>query len=75
MSSEMASLLWDNGDTVEEAEKNHDENLRKVLNRARQVNLKLNSKKMSLKKTEVKFMGHVISRDGLKTRPRQGQSC
>ena len=57
------------GDTVEEAEKNHDENLRKVLNRARQVNLKLNSKKMSLKKTEVKFMGHVISRDGLKPDP------
>ena len=57
------------GDTVEEAEKNHDENLRKVLNRARQVNLKLNSKKMSLKKTKVKFMGHVISRDGLKPDP------
>ena len=57
------------GDTIEEAEKNHDENLRKVLNRARQVNLKLNSKKMSLKKTEVKFTGHVISRDGLKPDP------
>ena len=57
------------GDTVEEAEKNHDENLRKELNRARQVNLKLNSKKMSLKKTEVKFMGHVISRDSLKPDP------
>ena len=40
-----------------------------MLNRARQVNLKLNSKKMSLKKTEVKFMGHVISRDGLKPDP------
>ena len=44
-------------------------NLRKVLNRARQVNLKLNSKKMSLKKTEVKFTGHVISKDGLKPDP------
>ena len=53
-------------DTQEEADANHDANLRKLLHRAREVNLKLNSKKMSLKKPQVKFMGHVISQDGLK---------
>ena len=52
------------GDTQEEADANHDENLRKRL-----FNLKLNSKKMNLKKPQVKFMGHVISKDGLKPDP------
>ena len=58
-----------NGDTQEEANANHDENLRKLLNRAREVNLKLHSKKMSLKKPQVKFFGYVISKDGLKPDP------
>jgi len=57
------------GDTQEEAEANHDQNLRKLLDRARKVNLKLNSKKMNLKKQQVKFMGHVITKDGLKPDP------
>ena len=57
------------GDTQKEANANHDENLRKLLDRAREVKLKLNSKKMNLKKPQVKFMGHVISKDGLKPDP------
>ena len=57
------------GDTQEEADANHDENLRKLLDRAREVKLKLNSKKMNLKKPQVKFMGHVIGKDGLKPDP------
>ena len=38
------------GGTLAEAEVNHDENLRNLLDRAREVNLKLNSKKMNLKR-------------------------
>ena len=57
------------GDIQEEAEANHDQNLRKLLDRARKVSLKLNSKKMNLKKQQVKFMGHVITKDGLKPDP------
>ena len=57
------------GDTQEEARQDHDENLLNLLNRAREVNLKLNSKKMNLRKTEVKFMGHVLSSDGIKPDP------
>ena len=45
---------------------NHDESLRKLLDRAREVNLKLNSKTINSKKPKVKFMGHVMSKDGLK---------
>ena len=56
-------------DTQEEAERNYDENLKALLNRARTENLKLNSKKMNLPKTEVKLMGHVITKDGLKPDP------
>ena len=57
------------GDTQEEAEANHDQNLRKLLDRARKVNLKLNRKKMNLKKQQVKFMGHMITKGGLKPDP------
>ena len=63
-------------DTSGEAGKNHHENLKRLLDRARQVNLKLNNKKMNLKKTEVGFMGHVLSKDGLKPDPgRKSESC
>ena len=54
------------GTTQQEAHRNHDENLTRLLNRTREVNLKLKSKKMKLRQKEVKFMGHVISSDGLK---------
>ena len=59
------------GDTLTETEENHDANLRKLLERARAVNMKLNNKKIKLKETEVKFMGHVISKDGLKPDPQK----
>ena len=57
------------GKTQEEAKANHDANLRRLLNRARPVKLKLNKGKMNLRKTEVKYMGHVITRDGLAPDP------
>lgn len=41
----------------------------KLLERARKVNLRLNGKKIKLKKQEVKFMGHIVSKDGLKPDP------
>ena len=57
------------GDTHEQAVLNHDENLLKLLERARKVNLRLNSRKMELRKPEVKFMGHIISKEELKPDP------
>lgn len=57
------------GETLEEAEANVDENLRKLLDKAGRVNLKINSKKMNLKKQQVRFMGHVITEDGVKPDP------
>ena len=53
-------------DTQDEGNKNHDENLLRLLTRAREINLKFNKKKLKLRRSEVKFMGHVLTSDGLK---------
>ena len=57
------------GETYEKAEVNYEQNLRILLERARAVNLKLSSMKMNLKQQQVKFMGHVITHEGLKPDP------
>ncbi len=51
-------LIW--GETKEQ----HDERLRQVLERARIKNFKLNKKKYKVE--EIKYLGHVFSKEGLK---------
>ena len=63
------SIVVGYGDTQEEADANHDETLRKLLDRAKEVTLKLNSKKMVLKRPQVKFIGHIISKEDLNSYP------
>ena len=58
----------DFGETQEQAVRNHDENLLNLLEKACKVNLRLKSRKMELRKPEMKFMGH-ISKEGLKPDP------
>ncbi|XP_018497154.1 uncharacterized protein LOC108865022, partial [Galendromus occidentalis] len=48
---------------------NHDKNVKALFERIRQVGLKLNKKKIQWKKQEVKYMGHLISRDGVRPDP------
>lgn len=57
------------GATDAEAQIDHDRNVARLLERGRQVNLKLNKSKVKLRKTEVKFMGHLICNEGLKPDP------
>lgn len=57
------------GDTLDEANRNQEESLLKLLDRARDVNLKFNGKKINLRKNEVGFMGHVLTSSGLKPDP------
>lgn len=64
-------LVMGYGDSQEEAVKDLDDNLVKLLQRARQANLKLNKSKMNLRKPEVSFMGHVITSKGLKPDPKK----
>ena len=53
------------GDTFEEVY----ENLMKVMERLKKYNLKLKAKKCSLFKRSVKFLGHLVSGDGIACNP------
>ena len=59
-------LVMGYGETHEEAVIDNDSNLARLLQRARETNLKLSKFKINLRKSEVKFMGHVITDEGLK---------
>ena len=56
-------LIW--GATESE----HDAKLIKVLNRAREIGLQLKSDKCKFKVQEVKYVGHILSHEGLKPDP------
>ena len=58
-------LIYGTGDTHEDADQDHDTNLRALLQRCREKNLKLNPDKLKFKTRKLKFMGHIISEDGL----------
>ncbi|KAI4884219.1 hypothetical protein NFI96_005617 [Prochilodus magdalenae] len=56
-------LVW--GENMEQ----HDKRLRQLLDRIRSINLKLNRAKCKIRMTEVSYVGHVLSADGLKPDP------
>ena len=47
-------------------EKEHDERMRNFIERCKQKGILLNKEKMALKQSEISFMGHTISKEGLK---------
>ena len=53
-------LIWGKDDAE------HDVRFKQVLDRAREVNLKFNAKKCQIKPEEVPYVGHVVSKEGLK---------
>ena len=61
-------LVWG----TNEAE--HDSRLIKVLDRAHLRNLKLNKTKCQFKKQEIAYLGHVLTKDGLKPDPKKTQA-
>ena len=62
-------LITGQGETQEEALRDHDRNLVALLERAREVNLKLNPKKLKLRLNEVPYIGHLLTPDGVKPDP------
>lgn len=54
--------------------KEHDENLQKVLDRARKVRLRLNPQKCRFQLKEVSYVGHVFTEQGLKSDPAKIQA-
>ena len=51
------------------AEEQHNQNLIQVLNKCREIGLKLNPDKCEFGEPQVKFYGNIISRDGVKPDP------
>lgn len=62
-------LVYGCGSTEEEYRKDHDANLQHLLQRARDVNLKLNKRKLRLRLSEVAYMGHRLSANGVSPDP------
>ena len=62
-------LVVVHGTTMTEAEKDHDHNLLSLLERCQQESLRLNWEKLKLRQTEVSFIGHVATSQGLKADP------
>ena len=62
-------LVFDVGESQTEALFDHDTKLRALFEHCQTKGIKLNKEKLKLRRTEVKFMGHVICQDGLKPDP------
>ncbi|KAL1446555.1 hypothetical protein WDU94_005570 [Cyamophila willieti] len=59
-------LIVGKGDCENTARQDHDNNLRNLLSRLRDENVKLNLEKLTLRVSEIKFFGHVLSSQGVK---------
>ena len=62
-------VIYGTGDTDEEANADHDKNLEKFLQRCRQKGIKLNKQKLKFKCTEFPYLGHLVTKEGLKPDP------
>ena len=67
-------LITGQGDTAVEADQDHDRNLKALLDRCRERNIKLNMSKFTFKCTDVQFIGHCLTKDGLKPDPAKVQA-
>ena len=62
-------LICGFGDTTKAATANHDQNLKAFLLRARERNLTINSEKLKLRQSQVSFIGHLLTAEGLRPDP------
>ena len=62
-------IIFGYGEDDEAAERDHDLKLLKLLELCREQNLKLNRSKINFKQKSVKFLGHIVSSDGVKPDP------
>lgn len=49
-----------------EDEEQHDRRLRALMDRIRSINLKLNKDKCKIRRTEITYVGHILSAEGVK---------
>ena len=62
-------LIFGSRETMEEAIADHDSNLIRVLECACMKGVKFNKEKMKLRQDSVRYMGHLLTADGLKADP------
>ena len=62
-------LLYGEGDTYEEASRDHDAKLHKLMMRCREQNVKFNKDKMKLRLAQVPYIGDLLTNQGLKPDP------
>ena len=60
-------IVYSCGETEEESQKDHNANMQKLLQQARDKNKKLNRKKRGLCLPEIIYMGHCLSKHGHST--------
>ena len=62
-------LIIGEGDTKEEAIANHDKNVRALMQRCKERNITLNKDKIQLKMSQVSFLGHLVTANGVQADP------
>ena len=62
-------LITGQGETEREADEDHDRNLKSLLDRCRARNIKFSKKKCTFKCDDVQFIGHRLTKEGLKPDP------
>ena len=62
-------IVWGEGDTLEKAQEDHDENLQALMRRCQQKGIKLNREKFKYRLSEVTYVGHKITSNGIKSDP------
>ena len=62
-------VIYGVGKNNEEATQDHDKKMREFLIRCRNKGIRLNKKKTELRKSEINFLGHKITPEGLKADP------
>ena len=62
-------LIYGIGDTLDEAGQDHDRNLTQLLERCRTKSIKLNKDKVELRVSQLDFIGHRVTPEGLQPDP------
>ena len=62
-------LVIGNGDSLDEAIKDYDEKLTRLLERCRERGVWLNKERICLKKSSVPYIGHILTPEGVKADP------
>ena len=67
-------VIYGVGETEEEATHDHNKKLKQFLQRFTDRSVKQNKKKLKLKCEEITYLGHLITKDGLKPDPEKIQA-